>query len=274
MTRITPLMRSENLSIYRFDHPPEDEEFILERRSERYAASFVERGEYLLEVGEARWRLRQGDLLLVHPGMHYRAFGVDGPFTDTGLTIHYLAAETDAFDVRRTWARVNEPVVRATNRLGYLHWGVVRGAGAGVPLLAETCASEIFCEIPEGAASHTRAYGSRKLAWYAQRIHHAKEVLEAEYERDHRLAELADASGMSPFHFARVFKELTGVSPHQCLMTARLNAAAAMLRQGRSVTDTCFACGFANLSYFSRLFARRFGATPSAYARRPVRLIV
>jgi AraC-like DNA-binding protein len=92
--------------------------------------------------------------------------------------------------------------------------------------------------------------------------------METHYDRDHRLADLARASGMSAFNFARVFKELAGVSPHHCLLTARLRAAAGMLREGRSVTETCFACGFANLSYFSRLFSHRFGVRPSAYGCR------
>ena len=68
------------------------------------------------------------------------------------------------------------------------------------------------------------------------------------------------------FHFTRVFAALTGMPPHRYLLRARLDAAARMLREGASVTETCFACGFANLSHFSRSFARRFGVAPSRYA--------
>jgi AraC-like DNA-binding protein len=38
-----------------------------------------------------------------------------------------------------------------------------------------------------------------------------------------------------------------------------------MLEEGRAVTDTCFACGFNNLSHFSRSFAARYGAPPSRF---------
>jgi AraC-like DNA-binding protein len=41
-----------------------------------------------------------------------------------------------------------------------------------------------------------------------------------------------------------------------------------MLRDGRSVTETCYACGFNNPGHFSRIFARRFGCSPSLYLRK------
>jgi AraC family transcriptional regulator len=69
------------------------------------------------------------------------------------------------------------------------------------------------------------------------------------------------------FHFARVFTELVGRPPHRYLAETRLVAARGMLEQGRSVTETCFACGYSDLSHFSRSFARRFGVPPSRLGR-------
>jgi len=71
---------------------------------------------------------------------------------------------------------------------------------------------------------------------------------------------------MSPFHFARVFRELVGTPPHRYLLTVRLARAAALLREGTTVTDTCFAVGFGNFSHFIRLFRRTFGVSPSHFS--------
>jgi len=70
---------------------------------------------------------------------------------------------------------------------------------------------------------------------------------------------------MSPFHFARLFRETTGTPPHRYLVSVRLREAARRLRQGARVTDACFDVGFGNLSHFVRAFRRTFGVSPSRY---------
>ena len=265
MARITPLWRSSDISIHRFDHPHAHEDHDpYEEVAERYSASFVETGEFVVEIGEARWKLGPGDVLLNYPGMRFRA-GHDGAaFADVCLTVACDNAGAD-FDPARTWARAAAPVLKANNRLRYLYWAMARGIKADAPLLAETVAAELFREIPESSSDPRPLYKDRKLSWYAERVQIARETLERDFERDHRLQDLARAAGMSTFHFARVFAALIGAPPHRHLLETRLAAAASMLRQGRGVTETCFAAGFNNLSHFSRQFARRFGRNPSAY---------
>lgn len=264
MPQITPLWRTDDLSVHRFTHPPEHEDQSYLARSEVFSASFVEDGTFDLEMGERRWRVRRGDLLRRHPGMAYKV-GFEGEgFSDTCLTITYLTADNEGFDVARSWARAAQPVARARNRLLYLQWGLRRAMESGAPMLAEYCASEIFRPFDESEAA--ALFRDRKLAWYAERVSAACETLRRAFDQEHRVGELARSVGMSTFHFTRVFTALTGRPPHRYLAEVRLHQAQSMLRAGRSVTETCFACGFNNLSHFSRSFAKRFGAPPSRYA--------
>jgi transcriptional regulator GlxA family with amidase domain len=144
--------------------------------------------------------------------------------------------------------------------LRYLHWLLQRAAEQKAPMLAEYCASEIFREHEEAPAA---LYRERKFGWYAERVNAAREMLETEFDREHSVSALARSVGMSMFHFTRVFAELVGRPPHRYLTDVRLSAARTMLEDGRAVTDTCFACGFNNLSHFSRSFTARFGLAPS-----------
>ena len=109
----------------------------------------------------------------------------------------------------------------------------------------------------------TPSFPDPQLAWYAERIEAAREQFVKRFADQHRLLPLARSVGMSPFQFARIFRELTGLPPHQYLLKVRYREAQRMLRDGATVTDACFRSGFSNLSHFTRGFRKRFGHRPS-----------
>jgi AraC family transcriptional regulator len=100
-----------------------------------------------------------------------------------------------------------------------------------------------------------------------RRIDRAVELIESDFARQLTLSELANAAGMSMYHFARVFRALTGIPAHRYLTAVRLRNAARRLDEGESVTSACYEVGFASLSHFVTAFRKRFGITPSAAAK-------
>lgn len=82
------------------------------------------------------------------------------------------------------------------------------------------------------------------------------------------LAGLAAMAGLSKFHFLRLFRSETGVTPHQYLLQTRLHRAALRLVQTRDpVAHIAFDSGFGDLSTFNARFRRCFGMTPTAFRR-------
>lgn len=80
------------------------------------------------------------------------------------------------------------------------------------------------------------------------------------------LETLASKSGLSPYHFLRTFERLTGVTPHQYVLRARLRKAALRLADGAErITDVAFDCGFGDISNFNRAFRGEFGVSPRAF---------
>jgi AraC-like DNA-binding protein len=80
---------------------------------------------------------------------------------------------------------------------------------------------------------------------------------------------LARDAGLSVYHFLRTFERLTGVTPHQYLVRARLREAAIRLSAGRDrILDIALDCGFGDVSNFNRAFRTEFGVNPRAYRDR------
>lgn len=74
------------------------------------------------------------------------------------------------------------------------------------------------------------------------------------------------AAGRSHEHVCRTCKTVTGMTPSEYINQIRVEHAAHLLRSGeRSVEDICDVCGFANTSYFYRLFRQQYGTTPRRY---------
>lgn len=101
------------------------------------------------------------------------------------------------------------------------------------------------------------------------RVSDAVRYIEARCEEPLTLSVFADQAHMSRYHFLRVFRRVTGTTPHQFLMRTRLRQAALKLRQTtESVTAIAFGTGFGDLSAFNRSFRRAFGCAPNAFRSR------
>lgn len=78
------------------------------------------------------------------------------------------------------------------------------------------------------------------------------------------LADLAAQAALSEYHFARMFRQSTGLAPHQYVMQRRMDHAEQLVRTtALPLTDIALACGFSSASHFSNRFKRVQGVTPS-----------
>ena len=99
-----------------------------------------------------------------------------------------------------------------------------------------------------------------------RRVIEAIRLVESDAARPLELKEMAAVAGMSKYHFLRVFRRLTGMTPHRYLVSARLRRAAlALASSRRPVIAVALDAGFGDLSTFNKTFRAVFGLTPTQY---------
>ena len=101
------------------------------------------------------------------------------------------------------------------------------------------------------------------------RLNRVLEYIAANLRSEIHLEDLAEAAGLSLFHFARAFRESMGVTPHQYLLQRRIAGAKSLLRTpGRNLEVIASATGFADASHLSKAFRRQVGTSPKAWQRQ------
>jgi AraC-like DNA-binding protein len=100
----------------------------------------------------------------------------------------------------------------------------------------------------------------------ARHLLKAKDLADARYFDQIDVDDMARAAGLSRAHFSRQFRRAFGESPHQYLLTRRLERAGALLRYtDRSVADVCMSVGLQSVGSFTTSFKRMYGKSPTAY---------
>jgi transcriptional regulator GlxA family with amidase domain len=83
------------------------------------------------------------------------------------------------------------------------------------------------------------------------------------------LLQIATYCYVSPFHFSRLFKTFTSVSPHQYLLTLRLKNAELLLRNtAHPMADIAFTSGFNSVEHFTAAFKQKYNCPPATYRQQ------
>ncbi len=252
------------MSLARFDHPlgaaSLPTAFSAHQAAEHFRINIVERGWFRLRYGRREWTLGAGDMFLSRPTDEYRYSHLRHLEPDTCVRVEFsglLSGElADIFNRLPL-------VLPSTNRLAFLRQRLCSPVSDDAELSLDTLACELVDATGNAVDDRNHLYRPEQLKWYAQRISAARDLMDADPTAQHSLWQLSSEVAMSPFLFARVFRELVGMPPHKYLVRLRLQRARDLLQSGMSVTDACHAAGFNNLSHFIRTFHGFFGVLPS-----------
>ena len=101
------------------------------------------------------------------------------------------------------------------------------------------------------------------------RLNRVLEYIRANTGEDLKLSALAELANMSPHYFCELFKQSTGLSPHRYVLRAKIECAKEYLSDLRvNVFEASVLTGFADQSYFTKVFRRLVGVTPTEFRAR------
>ena len=118
----------------------------------------------------------------------------------------------------------------------------------------------------QSVSVQSRVYRDDTLAAYERGVELAITTMRQSFGESLTLNELARVAFMSPFHFSRVFEQITGVSPGRFLAAIRMQEAKRLLLDpDRSVTEISLMVGYNSLGTFSRTFSELVGLPPITF---------
>lgn len=136
------------------------------------------------------------------------------------------------------------------------------------PLYAETLSIAFVLHLLAAHARSTQKPLIPKGKLSSAQLRHVTEMARLQLGTDLSLTQLAAATNVSPFHFARLFKNTTGIAPHQFVLRLRLERAKRLIASRQlTLTEIALAVGFFDQAHFTNVFRRTFGLTPRAFAK-------
>lgn len=144
-------------------------------------------------------------------------------------------------------------------------WGLCEEEGMPSRLLVRAAGCEILAELCRLSGTPFAPIKGGLAPWAKRRC---IELMRARLSEDLGLDELAAEAKLSPFHFARMFKQSVGVPPRVYLTQLRIEKASELLQlTARSVTEIALDVGYSSSQVLARVFIKHQRRSPSDYRR-------
>lgn len=250
-----------------FDAVRSDTRHVFPRHThEQFGIGIIDRGAQKSHSCCGMVEAGPGDTITVNPGEVH-----DGaPIGEAGRSWRMLYFDPslvaqvacDISDGKTCEYEFSHPVIRnpdVANRFATLFSIVTVGSQCETTLRRE----ELFMTLLKRVMRQQHDSGGKRIP---KAIFLAKSSIDDDPAASITLADLARASGLSRFQILRGFVKATGLTPHAYLVQRRIDAARRLIAVGTPLADAAANAGFADQSHMTRIFVRKYGISPGAYA--------
>ena len=152
------------------------------------------------------------------------------------------------------------------SQIGFALWQELEQGSPAGKLYTQTAAQMLAIHLLRHYTAGGRVLKEPSQGLSHRQIRRVMDFVQAHLDQDISLEALAQQAGFSSYHFARLFRQTIGESPHQFVLRQRIERAQRLLKE-RDIPLALVAIesGFANQSHFTQAFKRYLGLTPRAY---------
>jgi AraC family transcriptional regulator len=246
---------------------PQDRPF--EEQFSETCVAIVVRGTFQYRTSGGRELMMPGALLLGNAGDHFTCgheHGVGDRCVSFSFSPEFCERVKAGAGISRP--RFQTPRLAPSRALSPLVSRASQLSASPVPAAFEQLAIQLLAQSIQlecGTVPNAASAEAGSLA----RVTRVLRMIDSDPDAPHDLTSLAQIARLSPYHFLRVFDGLTGTTPHQYLLRARLRRAAVRLREEPArIIEIALGCGFGDVSNFNRAFRAEFGVSPRTYRSR------
>ncbi len=160
---------------------------------------------------------------------------------------------------------VEDEAARARFEVLFERLCILYTAGKDVQKIKQRAALAEILELSELCRKNQNvSYSNRNI------VNESAKFMAMNYAKKLTLGDLAKEVGLSTSYYSAIFRASTGKSPIEYLIQLRIFKAKQLLKDGFSVTRTAEAVGFSDIYYFSNMFKKTEGISPTEYVKRGI----
>lgn len=252
--------------------------------SNSFCISFVRKGNFLFNVFRHSLDSYSGCVLVTKPG-----------YERTVTHTHTVPDECTIFDFKSAFFQevleqyssvrflsdndLHSTLLKTNAETEFLHFQILQLilTKSGSKLQIDNLVMEVVDKILRHATDYDpdQRINARLKRNHLITIEKAKDYITRNFTNDISLTEIADYCNVSPFHFSRIFKTFTSVSPHQFLLSVRLKNSELLLKETvLPVADVAFSSGFNSIEHFTTAFRQKYQTPPARFRVKPARSVL
>ena len=243
--------------------------------SESFCISFVRKGNFLFNVFRHSLDSYNGCVLVTKPG-----------YERTVTHTHTIPDECTILDFKSSFFLdlleqyknvkflhdndLHSTLIKTNAETEFLHFQILELilTKSGSKLQIDNLVMEVVHTVLHHVTNYNpdQTLSMRLKKNHLLTIEKAKEFITRNFANDISLVDIADYCNVSPFHFSRIFKTFTTITPHQFLLSVRLKNSELLLKEtSLPVADVAFSSGFNSIEHFTAAFRQKYKSPPARF---------